>query len=436
MGDVRVKPAAGPINATVRVPGSKSLTNRALLAAALADGKSVIRGLLLADDTQRMIDALRQMGIRIELEHDGDRAIVHGCSGHIKEIDTEIFCGNAGTVMRFCTALAAVSQGRHRLDGVPRMRQRPIGKLVDALRSLGAQIVYEGEEGYPPLTVIGRGLQGGHVTLDSPGSSQFISALLLVGAYARSDMFLALEGRIPSQPYLEMTAGVMERFGVSCLSQDGRRFIIAAPQRYRGTEYAVEPDASSASYFLAAAAVTGGCVTTEGIGSDSVQGDAEFARVLERMGCRANYTAEAITVEGPKPSLPSQALTGIKIDMGAMPDIVQTLAVTAMFAKGATTISNIANLRIKETDRLAALAAELKKFGAKVELDDDWLTIRPPDRLRPAAVDTYEDHRMAMSFAVAGLVLDGVVIRNGECVSKTYPSFFEDFRNLAAPAPP
>jgi len=420
-------PATGPLNAVVRLPGSKSISNRALIAAALADGHSLLTGLLLAEDTRLMIDALAALGIAITIDESAQAAEVSGCGGQLPASEAELFCGNAGTVMRFGTALAATGYGKFALDGVERMRRRPIGDLVDALRRLGTGVEYKSEEGYAPLVVHASGLRGGHVLLDSPESSQMISALLLAAPYAMADVMITATGHVPSVPYLKMTTTLMDRFGAAVIEQyrpDGVKFIVSAPQRYQACTLAIEPDASNASYFLAAAAVAGGMATVEGLGTKSIQGDARFVDVLERMGCGVERFDDRLTVHGPESG---RKLTGIDVDLGDMPDTAQTLAVCALFADGPTTIRNVANLRVKETDRISALATELAKLGAELDTFDDGLTIHPPAAPRAAAIDTYADHRMAMSFAVAGLRIPGLVINDPGCCSKTFPDFFERF---------
>jgi len=427
MADYTVTPLSAPLDAEVRVPGSKSLTNRALLAAGLARGTSRLSNVLLADDTQYMIDALRSLGIPVQLDAERCRAVIQGCGGHLPHGEADIYCGNAGTVMRFLTAACATAQGSYRLDGSARMRERPIGELVQALQRLGALAQYEHTEGYPPLKVHARGLAGGEVLLRSPESSQMVSALLLAGPAARNDVLIGVEGELVSKPYVAMTLAVMEAFGVEAVEHQMRKFIVPAPQTYRAREYAIEPDASSASYFLAAAGIVGGRVTVMGLSPDSSQGDAGFAEVLQRMGCGVEWSASGLTVRGPAPGA---KLAALDMDLNDMPDLAQTVAVLALFAEGTTHIRNVANLRVKETDRLAALSAELAKLGAEVTERQDGLSITPPGRIHPAAIDTYDDHRMAMSFALVGLAVPGLVIRNAECVNKTFPRFFSTLEDL------
>ena len=425
------KPVDRPLDAVVTVPGSKSITNRALIVAALADGTSILSNLLLADDTRLMIGALTSLGIGITVDEDECLAEVSGCRGLIPASEGTLDCGNAGTVMRFCTALVSLGQGRFELDGAERMRQRPIGELVDVLQSLGAGVEFLDRQGYPPLAVHAKGLRGGHIEFRSPPSSQFVSAVLLVAPYAARDVLVDVTGNVTSEPYLRLTTSVMDAFGVSVIEQFRKgeaKFIVSAPQRYGATTYAIEPDASNSTYFLAAPAIAGGRVSVEGLGTASQQGDTRFVDVLERMGCLVERETDRLTVYGPENDAP---LHGIDIDLNDMPDTVQTLAVLALFADGPTTIRNVANLRVKETDRLAALQKELTKLGAEVDELPDGLTIRPPKVVTPAAIDTYDDHRMAMSFVLAGLRVDGVHIRNPGCCAKTFPDFFQRFEGLA-----
>ena len=344
--------------------------------------------------------------------------------------EADCFCGNSGTTIRFCTALAALGYGRYRLDGVARMRQRPIEPLGEAIQRLGGGIEYHDRPGYPPLTVHARGLSGGTVMFDNPASSQFVSALLLAAPAAMGDVMFEVRGPLVSAPYVRMTTAVMSAMGVVVIEDiqpESARFIVAAHQRYRAGALPIEPDASNASYFLAAPAVAGGRVTVRGLGSNSVQGDIGIVDLLEQMGCAAERGPDALTVHGPQRGTKLKALD---VDLNAMPDMVQTVAVLALFADGVTRLRNVANLRVKETDRLAALAHELTALGAGVVEHAEGLTIRPPDRITPAAIDTYDDHRMAMSFALVGLAVEGIVINDPECVSKTFPDFFDRWSQL------
>lgn len=437
MTPIAIQPIAA-FRATVRPPGSKSLTNRVLLLAALADGESVLRGPLLADDSRRMLEALQRLGFAPKHVEDENHITVHGRAGRIPAKAAELNLGNAGTAYRFLTAACCLGTdrdparcgGSYTLDGIERMRQRPIGQLVDPLRTLRGEIEYLGQAGFPPLRVKGSPLRDAGLVMASTLSSQYISALLQIGPYCEGGLTLRFEGPVTSRPYVEMTLATMERFGAQVEVDPAFTRIHVKPGVYRGTDYDIEPDASNASYFLAAAAVVPGSrCTIEGLGKGSVQGDVGFADVLQRMGAGMLYGRDFITVIGPPEDTSGGAsggLRGIDIDLNSMPDMAQTLAAVALFARGPTAIRNIGNLRVKETDRLAALQNELTKLGASVEIEGDDLFIEPPDGpLKPAAIDTYNDHRMAMSFAVVGLRSPGVVINDPACVDKTFPEFFE-----------
>lgn len=411
----------GPARGTVRVPGSKSLTNRHLLIASLADGQSRLTGASLADDALAMIDGLRQLGVRIHIRPDDESLEIDGVRGFLPAHQADINVGPAGTAMRFLTALCALGHGTYRLDGSSRMRERPLAGLVNGLRQIGANFAFEREEGFPPLSVIAHGLDGGEVFFDNPPSSQFLSALLMVAPYSRSDVLIGIRGALPSQPYVEMTMSAMHACGVETLHTDGTRFVVPAPQRYRAESIAIEPDASAATYFWSAAAITGGAVRVAGLSPGSRQGDVRFVDVLAQMGCTVAADDVGITVSGP----PLGMLKGVNVDLNAMPDTVQTLAVVALFANSPTTIRNVANLRIKETDRIAALERELIRIGGQARVFSDGLEIIPPAGVSAAPIETYDDHRMAMSFALAGLRIEGMVIRNAGCVSKSFPAFFD-----------
>jgi 3-phosphoshikimate 1-carboxyvinyltransferase len=431
---IAIQPA-GPLRASIRPPGSKSITNRALVCAALAEGESVLTGALDSEDTRVMVEALKQLGIAAA--HDPATATIRiaGCGGRFPIQAASLFVGNSGTTVRFLAAMLALGQGQFRLDGVARMRERPIQDLLDALCQLGANAVSESGSGCPPVVLHADGLPGGRATVAGNISSQFLSGLLMAAPYAKSAVELVVEGELVSQPYVDMTLAVMKAFGVSVQPEKPCRFRIAAPQRYQPRRYAIEPDASAASYFFAAAAITQGKITVEGLGKSSIQGDVEFCECLRQMGCQVDFEADRITVTG-------RPLHGIAIDMNAISDTVQTLGAVALFADGPTTVCGVGHIRHKETDRIRALAAELRKFGATVEQRDDGLTITPGrctlDALRgdfdasaaPIAIDTYDDHRMAMSMALVGLIVPGVWIRNPACTAKTYPRFFEDLESL------
>lgn len=417
----------GPVAAfdcAVSLPGSKSLTNRALLLAALSDGPCYLTNVLFADDTERMLDGLVALGFKVEVQQQA-AVVVEGCAGKIPAAEAELKLGNAGTAVRFLTAALCLGEGRYGVDGVQRMRERPIGQLVEPLRELGAEIGYRMAKGCPPLEVRGRGLQGGELVLSPTLSSQYITALLQVGVYCREGLRLRLDGPITSRPYIEMTLGLLRHFGVPVeASEDLRRIDIEA-EWVRGTDYAIEPDASSASYFWAAAAVVPGSrCTVLGLGRESLQGDARFAEeVLERIGAVVEVEEDRTTVAAPADGV----LRGIDIDLNAMPDAAMTLAAIAPVLEGRTVIRGIGNWRVKETDRLAAMRTELTKVGAAVAIEGDDLVIDPPadGRIRLAAIDTYDDHRMAMTFAVLGLAREGITINDPGCVAKTLPDFFE-----------
>ncbi len=421
-GSIEIRPT-GPLRASIRPPGSKSITNRALVCAALADGESVLSGALDSEDTQVMVAALRQLGIHVE--HDPAAAIIRvtGCGGRIPTAQANLFAANSGTTIRFLTAMLTLGHGEYHLDGTARMRERPIGDLLETLRQLGANVATETGSGCPPVTIHANGLSGGQATVGGDISSQFLSGLLLAAPYARSNVDLTVRGVLVSQPYIEMTREVMESFGVRVETIHSGRFTIAAPTHYQARAYAIEPDASAASYFFAAAAITQGEVTVEGLSRDSLQGDVIFCDCLKRMGCSIRYGDNNITVAG-------GPLSGINVDMNGISDTVQTLAAAALFAQGTTTIRGVAHIRHKETDRIHALAVELRKFGAEVEEREDGLVITPQP-LHGAEINTYDDHRMAMSMALVGLVVPGVVICDPDCTAKTYPRFFRDLESVA-----
>jgi 3-phosphoshikimate 1-carboxyvinyltransferase len=419
-----VKPVSAPLVGRVRPPGSKSLTNRALVAAGLAAGASRLDGALESEDTRVMIDSLLRLGIAVNVDP-ADRAFrVHGCGGRLPNRNVTLSVANSGTTIRFLTAVVALGQGTFRLDGSERMRQRPIQDLLDGLAQLGVEAAAESDGGCPPVVVHATGLQGGRARVRGDISSQFLSGLLLAAPYAAAPVELMVDGPLVSQPYIRMTLALMRAFGVEVeAATDLSRFRIPRDS-YRGCQYAIEPDASAASYFFAAAAVTGGRITVEGLGRDSLQGDIAFCDCLARMGCDVQYGDRQITVVG-------APLHGIKADLNAISDTVQTLAAVALFADGPTQIRNVAHIRHKETDRIGNLAAELRKLGAEVAESSDGLTIIPQP-LHGAKIATYHDHRMAMSLALVGLRVPGVVILDPRTVEKTYPAFFRELAHLAA----
>jgi 3-phosphoshikimate 1-carboxyvinyltransferase len=413
------------IVATIEVPGSKSITQRALIAAALADGESTLLGPLESEDTRYTAAALQQMGVTVKKSR--EKWTVQGRGGSIVTPEKEIFLGNNGTATRFLTSVAALGRGTFRISGDERMAERPILPLMEALQGWGVDIVSINNNGCPPLLINANGLSGGRTVLPEGKSSQYLSSLLLVGPYARQPAELEVEGDILSLPYVIMTLAVMEAFDIRVEANEALNSYRIPQGKYVAREYAVEGDASNASYFYAAAAVTGGEVTVPNVPVPSLQGDAAFVAVLARMGCQVNKTGEGLTVSGP------EELKGITIDMGDMPDVVPTLAVVASRAKGRTVIKNIAHLRIKECDRLHVMAVELAKMGARVqELDDSLIIegISPDAPMHGAEIETYNDHRIAMSFAVAGLTVPGVKIRGEQCVAKSFPDFWERFALL------
>jgi 3-phosphoshikimate 1-carboxyvinyltransferase len=432
----------GAFRATLTPPGSKSLTNRALLLAALADGESTITNALVADDTRRMLEALAELGV--QLDHEGEGCRLQGGAGTLPG-GGELSLGNAGTATRFLTAAACFAGMPVLIDGDARMRLRPIGELVDQLRQLGAKIQYLGSQGCPPLRIEPTGvpLRGGSLTIPTTLSSQFISALLMIGPLCDQGLTLNLTGPVTSASYINMTVRLMRKFGAEVqVDRDGRHFRIS-PGAYAACDYLVEPDASGATYFLAAAAITpGASCTIEGLGKDSAQGDVAFADALAQMGAGLAFGQDFLAVTGPE-----EPLRGVDIDMSLMPDAALTLAAVAVCAEGTTLLRGLRTLRVKETDRLTALQTELSKLGvvATIEEDgpDELLRIDPAgasavtlqrgetaDTARPIVIDTYDDHRMAMSFAVLGLRRSGIRIADPTCVNKTYPAFWAHLERL------
>ena len=423
-----VQPLADPrrLTASIRPPGSKSITNRACICAALAEGASVLDGALDSEDTQVMIESLRRLGLTVELA--GDQLSIGGGAGRMPKAAAELFCANSGTTIRFLTACLAAVGGDYTLDGVARMRERPIGDLVDALQQLGG-VVAAGDNDCPPVRISGPQLPGGAAEVQGNISSQYLSGLLMAAPAAADEVRLRVQGELVSRPYVAMTLAVMEAFGVKCDAADDLSEFIVQPQRYQARHYSVEPDASAASYFWAAAAISGGEVAVEGLGFDALQGDVGFCRVLERMGCEVSEDpGRSITVRGAASG--GAPLRGVDVDMNAISDTVQTLAAVALFADGPTTVRGVAHNRHKETDRIGDLACELRKLGASVEESADGMVISPPPKVTPAEIETYNDHRMAMSLALPGLVVDGIVILNPACTAKTYPGYWDDLALL------
>ena len=413
------------ISGKVDLPGSKSLSNRVLLLSMLAEGTTHIRNLLDSDDVRYMIGALEQLGIRMEETRESNEIRVEGCAAKIPNSDLELMLGNAGTAMRPLTAALTLGQGPYVLDGVPRMRERPIVDLVDGLRQLGAEVsLLNGPPG-PPVEIIASGLPGGTAEIKGSVSSQFLSAILMAAPSAQNDVTLKIIDTLVSVPYVEMTLKLMERFGVKVENRNFEEFQIQGNQTYRSPgEFYVEGDASSASYFLAGAAITGGSVTVQGCGTESLQGDAKFAEVLERMGAETAWQPNSVTVHG-------KSLKGIDLDLNRMPDAAMTLAVAALFAEGPTRIRNVYNWRLKETERMKAVTTELRKLGATVEEGEDYLVVDPPQKILPCEIETYDDHRMAMAFSLAACGSEPITILDPGCVSKTFPDYFEVLESVS-----
>jgi 3-phosphoshikimate 1-carboxyvinyltransferase len=412
---------------TVRMPGSKSISNRVLLLAALCEGRTRIRDLLDADDTRVMLEALERLGVRIER----DSATVHGAGGTFPVKSAELELGNAGTAFRPLTAVLAFCGGEYRLSGVARMHERPIGDLVDALRSLGARIDYAGKEGYPPLAIRPGTVRGGAARVRGDVSSQYLSALLMAAPLASSPTRIEVEGELISKPYVEITLNLMRRFGVEVARDGWRSFTVPAARYSSPGDIRVEGDASSASYFLAAGAIGGGPVRVEGVGRGSIQGDVRFAEVLERMGAAVSMGENWI--EASSGHQGSGKLKAVDADFNHIPDAAMTAAVAALFADGPSAIRNIGSWRVKETDRIEAMAKELRKLGAKVEEGADFIRVTPPAKLQAASIDTYDDHRMAMSLSLAALGGVRVRINDPLCVGKTFPEYFDALAGITAP---
>ncbi|HUW75400.1 MAG TPA: bifunctional 3-phosphoshikimate 1-carboxyvinyltransferase/cytidylate kinase [Gallionella sp.] len=417
---------------TIKLPGSKSISNRILLLSALAEGSTEIRDVLVSDDTERMLDALRTLGVVVEqLESHVFR--VRGCGGNFPVKQADLYLGNAGTAFRPLTAVLALSDGEYKLSGVPRMHERPIGDLVEALRELGADIECMGNEGFPPLHIHPATLTGvNRVSVRGDVSSQFLTALLMSLPLLDSEVTVDVVGELISKPYIEITLAMMTRFGVAVQRDGWRSFTVKAGSHYAspGVIY-VEGDASSASYFLAAGAIGGGPVRIEGVGSGSIQGDVRFADALALMGARIEQGVNWMEASAPL----TGKLTAVEIDCNHIPDAAMTLAIVALFAEGTTTLRNIASWRVKETDRIAAMATELSKVGAKVEEGEDFIRITPPAHVQHAAIDTYDDHRMAMCFSLAAFGTEGMRINDPRCVAKTFPNYFAVLHDVVRAVP-
>ncbi|GAX89746.1 3-phosphoshikimate 1-carboxyvinyltransferase [Effusibacillus lacus] len=425
---IEICPLNRPLQAVVEVPGSKSISNRALPIAALANGTSILHNMLFSDDSRYFMSCLQQIGYRLEIDETNRIVTVEGRGGVIPEHTglLDLFVGNAGTAARFLTAFVSLGKGSYRIDGIPRMRERPIQDLINALRTLGVNIRSELGTGCPPVLIEASGIKGGAVSIPGTRSSQYLSALLLAAPYAQSDVDIQVDGELLSAPYINMTLSMMEQFGVRVEKRGDGAFHVPGGQMYTAREYVIEPDASSASYFIAAPAIAGGKVRVNHLSRTSLQGDAQFAGLMERMGCQVRWGHDFIEVERPA----GQELRGIDVDLNEMSDTTMTLAVVAPFASTSTTIRNIGHIRIKETDRIHAVVTELRKMGVRVDEWEDGMRIEPAERLQPAEIDTYDDHRMAMAFALVGLKVPGIKIKDPECVSKTFPDYFDVFTHM------
>ncbi|MBW1705816.1 MAG: 3-phosphoshikimate 1-carboxyvinyltransferase [Deltaproteobacteria bacterium] len=412
------------LHGTVRIPGSKSITHRAIIAASLAHGRSVLKDFLECEDTLYTINALRKIGVEISINR-GDLEI-QGRGGGFSHgsIRKEIYLGNSGTSFRLLLSVVALCSGEFFITGAKRMKNRPIGPLVASLSRLGVDASWVDIDGCPPVFIRAKGIQGGRVSMEGNQSSQFLSSLLLSGPYADNDIKIEIIGDLVSKPYVDITIDVMKEFGIRVERDDYSSFNIPSGRKYRAREFAVQGDASSASYFWAAAAVTGGTITTDNIYPQATrQGDIRFLEILDEMGCFIEKGSDNVTVHGGD-------LSGIEADMGDLPDMVPTLAAVALFAKGRTIIQNVPHLKLKESNRLHALAVEWSKLGGRVEELSDSLIIHGGERLSGKLVDTHDDHRLAMSLAVVGLRVPGVRIRDEECVNKSFPQFWDIWDQL------
>jgi 3-phosphoshikimate 1-carboxyvinyltransferase len=419
---LRIDPIPHPLDGVVRLPGSKSLTNRALLIAALASGATRLTNALFSDDSRYFVTALQTLGFDVHLDEVHCKMTVAGLGGKIPAEKAELFVGNAGTAARFLSAFLTLGHGDYMIDGEPRMRERPIGDLVDALRQLGATL--ETEDNCPPVKITSAGLPGGKARIAGNISSQFLSALLMVAPYAQREVEITLSTELNSKPYVDMTLAIMQDFGVEIERRDYGQFTIRPTFYLPRSAYPIESDASAASYFFAAPAICGGTVRVSNISRKSKQGDIAFLEVLKQMGCVIHEGETFIEVAG------TGSLTGLDIDMRDMSDTAQTLAAIAPFASSPTRVRGIASARVKETDRISATCTELKRLGVQVEEQVDGMTIYPCRTFTPATIDTHNDHRMAMAFALIGLRFDGVTIDNPACVSKTFPKYFEVLETL------
>jgi 3-phosphoshikimate 1-carboxyvinyltransferase len=417
-----LRPLERPVDATVIVPGSKSYTNRALIIAALAHGRSTLTGALVSEDTEVMIDSLRRLGLLVD--ESGTTFVVQGQGGRIPAESAELFVGNSGTSTRFLTAALGLGHGRYVVDGIERMRQRPIQPLLDALNGLGVKASSLNGTGCPPVLVEATGMDGGEISMPGDKSSQYFSALLMVGPVTRQGLTLHVEGEMVSKPYIDLTADVMAAFGAR-MEHDAEYRLLEVPggQRYEGREYHIEPDASNASYFFGAAAVTGGLVRVPGLGLHSRQGDLQLLEALQAMGCAVTRGEDFVEVRGP------ERLRAVQVDANAYSDMAQTLYALAPFAEGVTEVRNVEHSRLQECDRISASATELRRLGQEVEEFPDGLRVTPRP-VTPAVVQTYNDHRMAMAFALVGLKAPGVSIADPGCTRKTFPEYWERLEAL------
>lgn len=423
---LEIPPLTHPLDAEVEIPGSKSITNRALMLAALAEGRSVLENALFSEDTHWFSACLQKLGIPVDSQPEVARFEVSGQGGAIPASEADLFVGLAGTAARFITALVALGHGgTYRLDGVPRMRERPMADMLAVLQAGGTGVEFEGQSGCMPYVLHSEGFKGGPIALKADQTSQQLSALLMIAPYAQADTIFEVVGDLVSSAYIDITCRVMADFGVAVRRVDDGQFYIQAGQTYQPRHYQIEPDASNASYFFAAAAVTGGRVRVNHLSPRSCQGDVHFIKVLAAMGCQVTATDAYIEVTGPT------QLQGLEVDMNNMSDLVQTLAAIAPFASSPVIIRNVEHIRYKETERLHAVVTELQRLGATVEEFRDGLKIYP-GVLHTAAIETYNDHRMAMAFAVTGLKTPGLVIKNPECTAKTFPDFFTRFFRMLA----
>jgi 3-phosphoshikimate 1-carboxyvinyltransferase len=419
---IQITPINYPLSATVRVPGSKSLTNRVLMISALANGTTRLTNALFSDDSHYFVRALQTLGFDIQLDQANHEMIVTGLGGKIPAKKAELFIGNAGTAARFLSAFLTLGNGEFVLDGEPRMRERPIGDLIDALHQLGVEM--EATNNCPPVEIFAKGLMGGKTKIAGNISSQFLSALLMVAPYARSSIEIELTTELNSKPYVDMTIAIMQAFGVEIERHKYSKFTIQPASYFPLSSYPIESDASAASYFFAAPAICGGTVCVENISRKSLQGDINFLEVLSQMGCTVTETNNCLQVTA------TTDLRGIDVDMRDISDTAQTLAAIAPFASSPTRIRGIASARLKETDRIHATCTELTRLGVRVEEHPDGMTIYPCQTFQPATIQTYNDHRMAMAFSLIGLRFDGVTIENPACVSKTFPGYFDVLETL------